>query len=206
MQVAFVECDDAICGDVSHVSETLSVGYDQLWFSMCPVETLDEVIPKLEQTLQQVVDKGVDMELMGTEIKRFRRNYKVAMENAPADQLYFAIIKHFLYAERDPSDPSVEHNSMKVMADQLKLLQQLEETFTTSKQWCDLLQADFIDAPKVYVKVSERRSARVVVVLVIRLFLPFFSFHIDVQMACFGPTLNNTLAQKDAPGRTSRRV
>jgi len=32
----------------------------------------------------------------------------------------------------------------------------------------------------------------VVVVLVIRLFLPFFSFHIDVQMACFGPTLNNS--------------
>jgi len=28
------------------------------------------------------------------------------------------------------------------------------------------------------------------------LFLPFLSFHIDVQMACFGPPLNKTLAQQ----------
>jgi len=36
--------------------------------------------------------------------------------------------------------------------------------------------------------------------------LPFLSFHIDVQMACFGPSLNNSLAQKDVLSRTSHRV
>ena len=33
-------------------------------------------------------------------------------------------------------------------------------------------------------------------------FLPFFRFTLAVQMACFGPSLNNTFALKDAPGRT----
>ena len=41
--------------------------------------------------------------------------------------------------------------------------------------------------------------------LVIRLFLRFFCFHIGVHLACFGPSLNNPLAQKDAPGRTRHR-
>jgi len=39
---------------------------------------------------------------------------------------------------------------------------------------------------------------------------PFFSFfrvfHIDLQMACFGPSLNHPLAQKDAPCQIRHRV
>jgi hypothetical protein len=31
-------------------------------------------------------------------------------------------------------------------------------------------------------------------------------FNIELQMACFGPSLNNSLAKKDAPGQTRHRV
>jgi hypothetical protein len=36
--------------------------------------------------------------------------------------------------------------------------------------------------------------------------LSFFLVYIGVQLACFGPSLNNHLAQKDAPGKTRHLV
>ena len=36
--------------------------------------------------------------------------------------------------------------------------------------------------------------------------LVYLSFHVDVQIAYFGPSLNNTFLQKDVPGRTSLHV
>ena len=55
---------------------------------------------------------------------------------------------------------------------------------------------------------SERaKRARFVVDLVIRLFFAFFLvFTLTCRWRVFGPSLNNTLAKKDAPGRTSHRV
>jgi len=92
------------------------------------------------------------MKLMATEITRFRRKYKKAMENEPADQLLWPAIKHFLYSERD-EDSGIEVETLGAYVDILGTLKIIEEDeFATSDDWVNLLKAAYIDAPKVFVK------------------------------------------------------
>lgn len=46
LQKAFVECDDALCADVSPAQEVFTRGYHQLWLTEAALETIDEIIPK----------------------------------------------------------------------------------------------------------------------------------------------------------------
>jgi len=151
LQVAFVENEDAIAADLGHVSDVHETGYDQLWFSSCPVDRLEEIVPMLEKELLKICDKGFDMSLIKTEIKRYRRKYKKSMENDPADQLLWPTIKHFLYSARDEKS-SIETDTLKKyvgVLDQLDIIE--NEKFTTSDDWVQLLRSAFVDAHKMYV-------------------------------------------------------
>jgi Zn-dependent M16 (insulinase) family peptidase len=43
LQRAFVECEDALAGDIGAVSEDFRVGYEQLWFAACDTGTLEKI-------------------------------------------------------------------------------------------------------------------------------------------------------------------
>eukprot|EP01047_Picozoa_sp_COSAG01_P045635 COSAG01_NODE_4221_length_5227_cov_3.990445_3_plen_119_part_00 len=101
IQKAFVECEEALAGDVGAVSEVFRVGYQQLWFSSCATETLEKVVPVFDALMESELAAGIDMARMAVVIARYRRRYLSAMEDSPADQLLWPCIKHFLYHLRD---------------------------------------------------------------------------------------------------------
>lgn len=148
MQKAFVECEDALCGDVSPVAETLSTGYDQVWFSSAETASLDEILPKFEAALAAEAERGIDMEKMATVIKRHRRRYLARMEDDPAEQLLWPVLKHFTYAERS-TGAAAELGVLKAATDALALLGALGEY--DAAQWQALLRTAFVDAPKCHV-------------------------------------------------------
>ena len=53
------------------------------------------------------VEQGIDMDRMGTVLARHRRKYLSRMEDSPADQLLWTVLKHFLYSDRCATLPAM---------------------------------------------------------------------------------------------------
>ena len=144
LQKAFVECDGALAGDVGAVAETFSTGYEQLWFSDCDTATLAEIPAAFEKMLAEQAAAGVDMERMATVMSRYKRRYLSAMEDSPADQLLWPVVKHFLYTNKAPAE---EMDELNTASDTLGTLATIQAGYDAAK-WLALLNTALVAAPK----------------------------------------------------------
>ena len=61
-------------------------------------------MPKFEAVMAAEADSGVEMTRIKVEIDRHRRRYLSRMEDDPANQLLWPIIKFQIYADRSDGD------------------------------------------------------------------------------------------------------
>ena len=140
---AFVECDGALAGDVGAVAESFSTGYEQLWFSDCDTATLADIPPLFDKVIEEQVASGIDMQRMSTVLARHKRRYLSAMEDSPADQLLWPVVKHFLYTKKSAAE---EMDELRQASDTLGTLEAIAGY--TAEQWLALLSTKIMAAPK----------------------------------------------------------
>ncbi len=146
LQKAFVECDGALAGNVGAVAESFSTGYEQLWFSDCATATLTEIPPLFDKVIAEQVGAGIDMERMRTVLARHKRRYLSAMEDSPADQLLWPVIKHFLYTNQEQDQEMDELNSASDTLGNLATIESYD-----AEKWLALLQSTLVAGPKAVV-------------------------------------------------------
>ena len=150
-EVAFVETNDPLATSVS--SDTLDVRKPALLieFENVPVERLDEVIPKMDQLLQDIVDAGpddFDLERITNFIDREVVNNLKEMENSPHLFVPDATVLDMLYAE-EPDDlrkflSSSQSNNQ---------FRHKNSTF-----WVNLIRDQFINQKKIVLKGKPSRA------------------------------------------------
>ena len=144
-EVAFVETNDPLATSVS--SDTLEVRKPALLieFENVPVDRLDEVIPKMDQLLQDIVEAGpaeFDLERITNFIDREVVNNLKDMENSPHLFVPDATVLDMLYGHQ-PED-----------------LRKFLSTSQSNKQfrdrnstfWVNLLRDQFINQRKIVLK------------------------------------------------------
>ena len=102
LEVAFVENNDPLATSVS--SDTLEVKVPSLLmeFENVPVDRIDEVIPKMDKTLQKIVDDGpnkFDLERITNFIQQDVVNSLKEIENSPHLFVPDASVLDMLYGE-----------------------------------------------------------------------------------------------------------
>lgn len=150
-EVAFVENNDPLATSVS--SDTLEVRKPALLieFENVPVDRLDEVIPKMDQLLQDIVDAGpddFDLERITNFIDREVVNNLKEMENSPHLFVPDATVLDMLYAE-EPDDlrkflSSSQSNNQ---------FRHKNSTF-----WVNLIRDQFINQKKIVLKGKPSRA------------------------------------------------
>ena len=144
-EVAFVENRDPLATSVS--SDTLEIKEPALLiqFENVPIDRMDEVIPKMEKLLIQIVKDGpekFDLERISNFIDRVVINNLKEMENSPHLFLPDASVLDMLYGEKP------EHLKTFVTSSQLnKKFLQKNGTF-----WLNIIEDVFIKSFKVVVK------------------------------------------------------
>ena len=150
-EVAFVETNDPLATSVS--SDTLEVRKPALLieFENVPVDRLDEVIPKMDQLLQDIVDAGpdeFDLERITNFIDREVVNNLKDMENSPHLFVPDASVLDMLYGHQ-PED------LRKFLSSSLSNNQFRDRNSTF---WVNLLRDQFINQKKVVLKGKPSRA------------------------------------------------
>ena len=150
-EAAFVENNDPLATSVS--SDTLEVGEPTLLieFENVPVERMDEVIPKMDQILQDIVNKGpddFDLERISNFIDREVVNNLKEMENSPHLFVPDATVLDMLYG-KDPQD------LRKFLSSSQSNKQFLDRNSTF---WVNLLKDQFIEKKKIVLKGKPSRK------------------------------------------------
>ena len=150
-EVAFVETNDPLATSVS--SDTLDVRKPALLieFENVPVERLDEVIPKMDQLLQDIVDAGpdeFDLERITNFIDREVVNNLKEMENSPHLFVPDATVLDMLYGQ-EPDDLRKFISSSQSNT----LFRDRNSTF-----WVNLLRDQFINQRKIVLKGKPSRA------------------------------------------------
>ena len=150
-EVAFVETNDPLATSVS--SDTLDVRIPALLveFENVPVDRLDEVIPKMDQLLQDIVDAGpgeFDLERITNFIDREVVNNLKDMENSPHLFVPDASVLDMLYGHQ-PED------LRKFLSSSLSNNQFRDRNSTF---WVNLLRDQFINQKKVVLKGKPSRA------------------------------------------------
>ena len=150
-EVAFVKTNDPLATSVS--SDTLEVRKPALLieFENVPVDRLDEVIPKMDQLLQDIVDAGpdeFDLERITNFIDREVVNNLKDMENSPHLFVPDASVLDMLYGHQ-PED------LRKFLSSSLSNNQFRDRNSTF---WVNLLRDQFINQKKVVLKGKPSRA------------------------------------------------
>ena len=144
-EVAFVETNDPLATSVS--SDTLEVRKPALLieFENVPVDRLDEVIPKMDQLLQDIVEAGpaeFDLERITNFIDREVVNNLKDMENSPHLFVPDATVLDMLYGHH-PED-------LKKFLSTSQSNKQFRDRNSTF--WVNLLRDQFINQRKIVLK------------------------------------------------------
>ena len=150
-ELAFVENNDPLATSVS--SDTLEVGEPSLLieFENVPIDRIDEVIPKMDGILQDIVDRGpddFDLERIANFIDREVVNNLKEMENSPHLFVPDATVLDMLYG-KDPDD------LRKFVSSSQSNKQFLDRNSTF---WINLLKEQFIDKKKIVLKGKPSRK------------------------------------------------
>ena len=92
------------------------------------------------------VGNGVDMERMSTVLARHKRRYLSAMEDSPANQLLWPVVKHFLYTKKPAAEEMAE---LRQASDTLGTLEIIEGY--SAEKWLAMLSTVIMAAPKAIV-------------------------------------------------------
>ena len=150
-ELAFVENNDPLATSVS--SDTLEVGEPSLLieFENVPIDRIDEVIPKMDKILQEIVDRGpddFDLERIANFIDREVVNNLKEMENSPHLFVPDATVLDMLYG-KNPDD------LRKFVSSSQSNKQFLDRNSTF---WINLLKEQFIEKKKIVLKGKPSRK------------------------------------------------
>lgn len=101
LQLVFVECDDPFCSQVTYGEMENSRTTFYIDFEGVKPSKMNEVVPKLKDTLQKELKK-FNMERMTDIIHKNYQEEISSMENTPHNSIAYAIIGDFLYGSDNP--------------------------------------------------------------------------------------------------------
>ncbi|CCM05163.1 uncharacterized protein FIBRA_07372 [Fibroporia radiculosa] len=140
----FVEIESPLCTYIYFGEDTRATYVDlPVYIGSIPTEHLDTFDKRLKDSLQRIVEAGVDMERMTMIIDRDERQLRSKVETSKGDTFSGTVITDFLYGAEDGSElgPSM---------DEINQYAQLRKW--SSKQWTDILRRYYIDPPCIVVR------------------------------------------------------
>ncbi|KAL6068377.1 putative zn2+-dependent endopeptidase insulinase superfamily protein [Balamuthia mandrillaris] len=133
---AFVDIPDPYCTSIRYSYCENSVYIQYLKFSNVPTAKLGLIKDKLFEVLEDLIEKGIDMERMATVIKRLRLKHLSDIETEPHESFALEFIVNFLYSKE---------GQLAQMLDKVKQLKELEDK--DSQFWVQLLKETLIEQP-----------------------------------------------------------